>query len=110
MSVRDVDVAEAFTLVEGDAVLVDVRQPEEFDAGHAPMATLVPLSELPDHLDELPRDALVVCVCRSGARSRRAALFLSEAGFDVANVEGGMLAWAAADLPLESDDGDASIE
>ena len=110
MNVRDIDVVEAFALVEGPAVLLDVRQREEFDAGHAPMATLVPLSELPDHLDELPHDALIVCVCRSGARSRRAALFLSEAGYDVANVDGGMLAWAAAELPLESDEGDPAIE
>lgn len=109
MSVRDVDVAEAFSLVEGEAILLDVRQLDEFDAGHAPMATLVPLSELPDHLDELPRDALIVCVCRSGGRSKRAALFLAEQGFDVANVEGGMLAWASADLPLESDLDDATI-
>lgn len=110
MNVRDVDAAEAFALVEGDAVLLDVRQPEEFERGHAPMATLVSLSELPERLDELPRDALIVCVCRSGGRSTRAALFLLEAGFDVANVDGGMLAWAAADLPLESDSGDATIE
>ena len=107
---RDVDVVEAFGLVEGSAVLVDVRQSDEYDAGHAPMATLIPLAELPDHVDELPRDALIVCVCRSGGRSRRGAMFLAEQGFDVVNVEGGMLAWVAADLPLESDTGDATIE
>jgi rhodanese-related sulfurtransferase len=109
MSVPDVDVTYALSLVEGDALLLDVRTPEEFDAGHAPMATTIPLSELPDHLDELPRERTIVCVCRSGARSRRAAMFLAEAGFDVANVTGGMVAWAEADLPLESDAGEPTI-
>ncbi len=110
MSVRDIDVVEAFGLVEGEAVLLDVRQPDEFDEGHAPMATLIPLAELPDHLEEHPHETLIVCVCRSGGRSRRAATYLAERGFDVLNVEGGMLAWVAADLPFESDSGEATIE
>ena len=110
MSVRDVSVYEALELVEGDAVLLDVRQVEEYEAGHAPMATLIPLAELPDHLEDLPRETLLVCVCRSGGRSKRAATYLLEQGFDVVNVEGGMLAWVAADLPFESDAGDATIE
>lgn len=110
MSVRDVSVNEVLELVHDSAVLLDVRQPEEFELGHAPLATLIPLGELPDHLDELPRDALLVCVCRSGGRSKRAATYLLEQGFDVVNVEGGMLAWAASDLPLVSDDGEASVK
>jgi len=110
MSLRDVSVQEAFELVEGEAVLLDVRNIEEYDAGHAPMATLIPLAELPDRLEELPRDTLIVCVCRSGGRSKRAATFLLEQGFDVVNVEGGMLAWVGADLPFESDEGEATIE
>lgn len=109
MAVREVDAHEALRLVEGDAVLIDVRQPDEWDAGHAPMATLIPLAELPDHLDELPRDRVIVCACRSGGRSLRAATFLQESGFDTVNLTGGMTSWFAEDLPFESDGGEPSV-
>lgn len=110
MPVSEVSASEALELVEGDAFLLDVRQESEWEAGHAPMASLIPLGELPDHLEELPRDHLIVCTCRSGGRSLRAATFLQENGFDVVNLTGGMMAWFAEDLPFESDNGDASIE
>jgi rhodanese-related sulfurtransferase len=110
MPVSEVSANEAFELLDGDAVLIDVRQESEWDVGHAPMATLIPLAEVPDHLDELPRDRLIICACRSGARSLRAASFLQESGFDVVNLSGGMLAWFGEDLPFESDSGDATIE
>ena len=110
MAVREVSATEASELLEGDAILIDVRQENEWDAGHAPMATLIPLAELPDHLDELPRDRLIICTCRSGGRSLRAATFLQEQGFDTVNLTGGMIAWFADDLPFESDIGDASID
>jgi rhodanese-related sulfurtransferase len=110
MPVNEVSASEAFELLDGDAVLIDVRQESEWDAGHAPMATLIPLAEVPDHLDELPRDRLIICACRSGARSLRAATFLQESGFDVVNLSGGMMAWFGEDLPFESDNGDATIE
>ncbi|MGB7103151.1 MAG: rhodanese-like domain-containing protein [Acidimicrobiales bacterium] len=110
MSVNEVSVNEAFELLDGDAVLLDVRQEAEWEAGHAPMATLIPLAEVPDRLDDLPRDRLIICACRSGGRSLRAATFLQDSGFDVVNLSGGMLAWFAEDLPFESDNGDATIE
>jgi rhodanese-related sulfurtransferase len=110
MSIDEVTASEAFALLEESALLLDVRQDSEWEAGHAPMATLIPLADVPDHLDELPRDRLIICSCRSGGRSLRAATFLQENGFDVVNLSGGMLAWYAADLPFESDTGDATIE
>jgi rhodanese-related sulfurtransferase len=110
MSVSEVSVNEALQLLESDAVLLDVREESEWEAGHAPMASLIPLSQLPDHLDELPRDHLIICACRSGGRSLRAATYLQESGFDVVNLAGGMLAWFAEDLPFESDDDEATIE
>lgn len=110
MAIREVSTTEASQLLEGDAILLDVRQENEWDAGHAPMATLIPLAELPDHLDELPRDRLIICACRSGGRSLRAATFLQEEGFDTVNLTGGMIAWLGEDLPFESDDGDATVE
>lgn len=110
MTVSEVSPSQALELLDGDAVLLDVRQENEWDAGHAPMASLIPLSELADHLDELPRDRLIICTCRSGGRSLRAATFLKENGFDVVNLTGGMIAWFAEDLPFDSESGDASID
>lgn len=110
MSVSEVSVNEAMELLEGDALLLDVREENEWEAGHAPMASLIPLATLPDHLEELPRDHLIICTCRSGGRSLRAATYLQENGFDVVNLMGGMLAWFAEDLPFESDGDEATIE
>jgi rhodanese-related sulfurtransferase len=110
MAIREVSANEAFEMLDGDAILLDVREESEWAAGHAPMASLISLSEVPDHLDELPKDQLIICACRSGARSLRAATFLQENGFDAVNLTGGMLSWFAEDLPFESDEGDASIE
>lgn len=110
MAIREVSVNEATELLEDQAILLDVREESEWEAGHAPMATLIPLAELPDHLDELPRDRLIICACRSGGRSLRAATFLLEQGFDTVNLTGGMMAWFSEDLPFESDSGEASIE
>jgi rhodanese-related sulfurtransferase len=110
MSVREVSAHEAADLLDGEAIMVDVRQESEWDAGHAPMASLIPLPELSDHLDELPRDRLIICACRSGARSLRAATFLQQEGFDAVNLTGGMMAWYAEDLAFESDSGDPSID
>jgi rhodanese-related sulfurtransferase len=110
MSVNEVSASEALEMLEGEAFLLDVRQEVEWEAGHAPMATLIPLAEVPDRLDDLPRDRLIVCACRSGARSLRAATFLQENGFDAVNLAGGMIAWHAEGLPFESDNGDATID
>ena len=110
MTVREVTPSEALDLLDLDAVLLDVRQESEWEAGHAPMASLIPLAGLADHLDELPRDHLIVCACRSGGRSLRAATFLQENGFEVANLAGGMMAWFAEDFPFESESGDAVID
>lgn len=110
MSVKEVTPSEALELLDDDAVLLDVREESEWDAGHAPMASPLPLAELSDHLDELPRDHLIICACRSGGRSLRAATFLQENGFNVANLAGGMLAWYAEDFPFESDSDNPTID
>ena len=101
--VVNVDVANAQALVESGALLLDVREPNEWEAGRAPGATHIPLMELSDHLDDLDTSRTIVCVCRSGGRSARAATFLLEQGFDAVNLEGGMTAWAQAGAPLEGD-------
>ncbi len=97
--------------VADDAVVIDVREQNEWDAGHAPEAVHIPLGELPQRLDELPdTDAgPVAVVCRSGARSARAVAWLEQQGFDVANLEGGMKSWAAAGKPVVAAGGSPRI-
>ena len=103
VELRGVDAIEALELVSRGAWLLDVRENDEWAAGRAPLAAHIPLSDLPDHLDDLPLDRVVVCVCRSGARSLRAARFLAENGFEAANLDGGMISWAEQGQALVSD-------
>jgi rhodanese-related sulfurtransferase len=105
VSVPEVGPDEARDLVTAGAVMLDVREPDEWDAGHVPEAQSVPMREVPVRVDELSRDRRIVAVCRSGARSGRVTEFLNAQGFDVVNLAGGMKAWAAADLPVQTDDG-----
>jgi rhodanese-related sulfurtransferase len=85
-----------------DAVLIDVREPSEYAAGHIPGATNVPQADLAARLDALPRDRPVYLVCQSGSRSLRAAQFLRQVGYArVANVRGGLAAWRASGRPVE---------
>ena len=84
--------------------VVDVREPAEWALGHVPGSVHVPLGALPDRLDDLP-DAELLVVCRSGNRSARAVAWLAHVGYDATNLAGGLLAWHAAGLPLEADDG-----
>ena len=97
---RVVDPAEAREALERGAVLLDVREPHEWRLGHAPKARHIPLGQLTARAGELPRNREVLIVCRSGSRSARAAKMLSTRRGDVANVKGGMNAWARAGLPL----------
>lgn len=87
----------------GEALLLDVRETDEWTAGHVEGAVHLPLGSL--DLSTVPTDRLVVVVCRSGNRSGRASLTLAAAGASVANMVGGMNAWAAAGLPIVRDDG-----
>jgi rhodanese-related sulfurtransferase len=105
VSITEVDPNEARALVSGGALLLDVREPDEWAAGHAPEAQFVPLREVPERVEELSRERRIVAVCRSGARSGKATQFLQARGFDVVNLAGGMQAWAASGLPVETDDG-----
>ncbi len=92
-------------LTQGDAQLVDVRQPHEWEAGHIAEATHIELADLPSQVDSLDRSRPVVLICRSGGRSAMATAALSQAGFDAHNMAGGMLDWAAAGLTMEPADG-----
>lgn len=82
--------------------LLDVRQPEEYRAGHITGAKLIPLGELSQRLKELPRNREIVCVCRSGSRSHSAAKQLIQAGYTALNLRGGMSAWVSAGLQVKT--------
>ena len=97
-----VDVREASRRQAAGAVLIDVRQPEEWQQGHVPGAMLIPLGSLRDRVAEVPRDRDVLLICRSGNRSGTAQRQLLELGYDrVFNVSGGMNAWTHSGLPVE---------
>jgi rhodanese-related sulfurtransferase len=82
------------TDLPADAVLLDVRETEEWDAGHAPAARHLPMSELVTRLAEVPDEDPLYVVCRSGNRSARVVAYLAAQGYPAVNVDGGMQAWA----------------
>ena len=85
--------------------LLDVREDDEWTAGHAPDAVHLRLGELGARVDELPRDREVYVICRSGARSAYAAQALTAGGVHAVNVADGMTGWAVAGRPMISEDG-----
>ena len=96
----DVSVAEALALREAGAFILDVRQPDEWAAGHIPDATLIPLGDLASRIAEVPKDRQVVVVCRSGNRSAQGRDILLGADYpSVTSMAGGMKDWAAAGYP-----------
>jgi hydroxyacylglutathione hydrolase len=88
-------------LQDGTAALLDVREPDEFLAGHAPGALHIPLSLLADGTAAVPGGRALVLICRSGNRSRRAVALLAARGLTAVDVVGGMRDWAAQGLPVE---------
>ncbi|MFQ5555869.1 MAG: rhodanese-like domain-containing protein [Acidimicrobiia bacterium] len=94
----------ALLLADGDAVLIDVRDPEEWAQATIPKAEFRPMSTINDWYGRLPRDTTVIVYCKTGARSHAVVHALStQAGFtNAVNLEGGIVAWAADDLPVES--------
>jgi rhodanese-related sulfurtransferase len=95
--------------VPGDAFLLDVREYDEWDAGHVPGALHIPLGELGARYTEIGRDRPLYVICRSGVRSARAAAALAGAGWQAHNVCDGMAGWHAAGKPMASDTGDPHV-
>jgi len=85
----------------GGAIVLDVRTYEEFIGGHIEKSLFMPLEELTSLMSALPRDRLIITVCRTGLRSIQARYILQEAGYDqVTSLKGGMEAWIAAGFPV----------
>jgi rhodanese-related sulfurtransferase len=85
-------------IARGEEVfLLDVREPEEVEAWAYPIGVNIPLGQLGDRLDEVPRDVTIVVACHVGGRSAAAAKALSDAGWSAENLTGGAVAWAAGD-------------
>lgn len=87
---------------QDDVLVLDVREPSEYAAGHIPGVTLIPMGQVPNRLSEIPEDKTVIVTCRSGNRSGQIAEYLRQQGYeDVHNMKGGILAWQDAGLPVE---------
>jgi rhodanese-related sulfurtransferase len=98
----EINVDDAYQLVEEGAFLLDVRTQGEWDEFHAPQATLIPLDELANRVSEVPSDQDIVVICRSGNRSQVGRDTLLDAGFtSVTSVDGGMNEWRSAGYQTE---------
>jgi rhodanese-related sulfurtransferase len=96
----EISVADAAAKRDAGAFILDVRQPDEWNAVHIPGATLIPLDQLETRVNEVPKDKEVVVVCRSGNRSQQGRDILKNAGFpQVTSMSGGMNQWSAAGHP-----------
>ena len=101
--IKEIEVTELAELKEsGDNFrVIDIRQPAELNSGIIPGAEGLPMHIIPLRINEFKRDEKLVMVCRSGARSAQACMFMQQQGYDnVYNLRGGMIAWAGSGLEL----------
>jgi rhodanese-related sulfurtransferase len=104
--IAEIEVAALAERVAQGALVIDVREPDEYRAGHVPGAQLIPLATVPDELTRFNSAGPTYVICRSGGRSMRACEIAADEGYDVVNVTGGTGAWmdsgrevAIGDLP-----------
>ncbi len=99
MSAPEISIDELATArATGPVPLVDVRQPEEYEAGHVPGAKLIPLADVVARVGEIPVQGPVYVICQTGSRSQRAADFYRNRGIEAYNVAGGTKAWVESGL------------
>jgi rhodanese-related sulfurtransferase len=103
--VQQVDVSELPAQFDATAVLLDVREDDEWARGHAAGAQHIPMSEVPSRLGEIDGDAALYVICHAGGRSQKVSHYLARNGYEPINVTGGMLAWAGAGRAVVTDDG-----
>ncbi|MET0421322.1 MAG: rhodanese-like domain-containing protein [Acidimicrobiia bacterium] len=105
VEIPEIDADDAHDEVEAGAFLLDVRELDEWEAGHAPGSVHIPMRDVPARADELPRDRRIVAICRSGSRSRAVTEALVNAGYDAANTIGGLKSWEAHGFDVVTDAG-----
>jgi rhodanese-related sulfurtransferase len=91
-----------------DLVVLDVREDDEWAAGHLDPSVHIPLMQIPQRLDEIPRDQPLLVVCKVGARSAQATAYLQAQGVDASNLSGGLVAWQRAGRRLVAGPGQAA--
>ncbi|MFC3963837.1 rhodanese-like domain-containing protein [Nocardia jiangsuensis] len=85
------------------AILLDVREDDEWRLGHAPGAVHIPMADVPARAGELDPDADIYVICRQGGRSLEVVRYLANIGYEAVNVGGGMVSWQRAGRPLTAD-------
>jgi rhodanese-related sulfurtransferase len=106
-AVGQADIADVPAIFDRSVVLLDVRENDEWERGHAEGAQHIPMGEVPARLGEIDPDATLFVVCQAGGRSMRVAQYLVRNGYQPINVSGGMLAWSGAGRPVITRDGSA---
>jgi len=107
--VAQAEIGEVPSTFEGGAVLLDVREDDEWQRGHAPGAQHIPMGQIPARLDDIDNAAKLYVVCGVGGRSQRVAQYLAQNGYAPINVSGGMVAWAGAGRAVVTDDGSPGV-
>ncbi|BDX29742.1 sulfurtransferase [Mycobacterium antarcticum] len=105
--VGEAQITDVPTAFDHSVVLLDVREDDEWQRGHAEGAQHIPMGDVPARIAEIDTDATLFVVCHVGGRSQRVAQYLARNGYEPLNVAGGMLAWAQAGRPVVTDDGSA---
>src|SRR4051794_25508901 len=107
--VGQAQIADVPSTFDETVILLDVREDDEWQRGHAQDAQHIPMGDVPSRLDEIDTDAKLFVVCQAGGRSQRVAQYLARNGYTPVNVSGGMLAWAGAGRPVVTDDGATGV-
>ncbi len=102
-AIPETDVSYLPAELTDDVVVLDVREDDEWRAGHIAGAVHIPLAQVPQRGSDLPTDQQVLVVCKAGGRSAKATAVLLSQGYDAVNLAGGMLAWQQAQRPMVSD-------
>lgn len=108
-STPEITANQANEAITAGATVLDVREIEEFEAGHIAGAISLPLSTIVEEYQKIEINGSVIVNCRSGARSARATAFLRSVGIDARNLKGGVIAWTHAGLPLVTDNGEEAF-
>lgn len=105
--IPEISATDGHRALDDGALLLDVREADEWSAGRAPQAQWIPMGDIPARIGDLPRGQTVVVICRSGGRSARVTEFLREQGVEAVNLVGGMRAWAGEGFAVVAETGDA---